>query len=631
MTISVRVWRAWSAAVAGLCVAASAAAQPAATGQAPAGAPRPNILWISSEDNGPHLGAYGDPVATTPHLDRLAARGLRFTRAYANAPVCAPSRTAIITGVLPTSTGGQHMRSEAPLPPTIVMFPRLLREAGYYTSNNVKEDYNHPHTGTVWDDSSPKAHWRNRADGQPFFAVFNLTTTHESQIRMRPHTPVHDPAKVRVPAYHPDTPEVRQDWAQYHDKMTEMDAQAGELLRELEDAGLADSTIVVYWADHGVGLPRGKRWLYTEGLRVPLVVHVPERFKALAPEGYAAGAASDQLVALMDLAPSMLAVAGLTPPAWMQARAFMGAVRPPARTHVFAFRDRMDERFDMSRAVIDERYLYIRNFMPRHPQGQYLAYMFETPTTRVWKARFDAGTLTPAQAAFWLPKPSEELYDLSADPDNVVNLAAHADHAATLETMRDVLRTHMLTTRDLGVLPEGDMRARSAGSSPYALGQDTRRVPLPRILEAAERASSRRDEDTAWLRQRLGDPDPAVRFWAVTGLALRGEDATRAAGAPFRARLKDDAAAPRIAAAEALARVGDEATRSEALDVLLADADPRRHGHYVAMRALNAIDLLGDVAAPIRDAALSVPDSGDDVVAREREYVARLKRDLARH
>lgn len=617
--------------VVGMLTCAAGVSAQGATSVAPQAPPdtRPNILWISSEDNGPHLGTYGDAVATTPELDGLAARSLRFTRAWANAPVCAPSRTAIITGVLPTSTGGMHMRSDVPLPASIRMFPQLLREAGYYTSNNSKEDYNHPHTGVVWDESSPRAHWRNRADGQPFFAVFNLTMTHESQIRARPHTPVHDPARVRVPAYHPDTPEVRQDWAQYHDKMSEMDRRAGELLREIEAAGLANDTIVVYWGDHGVGLPRGKRWLYAEGLRVPLIVHVPERFRALAPDAYAPGAASEQLVALMDLAPTMLSIAGLEVPSWMQGRAFMGPHRRPARSHVFAFRDRMDERYDLSRAVTDGRFLYIRNYMPHRAQGQYLAYMFETPTTQVWKARFDAGTLTPAQAAFWQPKAAEELYELTADPDNVTNVAASEAHAATLDALRSALRTHLLTTRDLGFLPEADMRARSERLTPYDLGDDGRRYPLPRILETAERASVGRSDDIGWLRGRLNDDDAAVRYWATLGLAMRGDAVVRTSAEALTARLADPAPAPRIAAAEALARAFDDSVRQRALDALLADADVRRHGHHVAMLALNAVAALGDLAAPIRGAAAQLPGAGADVTAREREYVSRLTHDLS--
>ncbi|HIM28667.1 MAG TPA: sulfatase, partial [Planctomycetes bacterium] len=206
-------------------------------------ADRPNILWITSEDNGSQLGAYGDKFATTPNLDRLAERGLRYLNAWSTAPVCAPARTTIISGVYPPSTGAQHMRSMTSLPAFMQMYPQLLRKQGYYCTNNSKEDYNLRKVGTVWDDSSRKAHWRNRAAGQPFFAIFNHTVCHESKIRTRPHKQIHDPALVRVPAYHPDTPEVRQDWAQYYDIVSQMDQLVGNNLRELEDAGLAEDTI----------------------------------------------------------------------------------------------------------------------------------------------------------------------------------------------------------------------------------------------------------------------------------------------------------------------------------------------------------------------------------------------------
>ena len=220
------------------------------------------------------MGAYGDSFADTPNLDALAERGMRYNKAWSNAPVCAPARTTIISGLFPTATGSQHMRSRTRLPDGFRFFPQLLRQAGYYTSNNAKEDYNLEKPGPVWDESSREAHWRNRSHGQPFFAVFNVGLTHESQIRLRPHTPVHDPAGVALPAYYPDTPEVRQDWAQYYDKMTEMDAVMGQRLAELEADGLADSTIVFYWGDHGIGLPRGKRTALDSGLRVPLIVSI---------------------------------------------------------------------------------------------------------------------------------------------------------------------------------------------------------------------------------------------------------------------------------------------------------------------------------------------------------------------
>jgi uncharacterized sulfatase len=201
---------------------------------------RPNVLWIVAEDINPHLGCYGDAYAKTPNIDRLAERGMRYLNCWSVAPVCAPARTAIISGMYPASLGAEHMRSVVELPPGMKMFPQFLREAGYYCSNNSKEDYNLTKPGKVWDESSRQAHWKNRAPGQPFFAVFNLEVTHESQIRSRPHTLQHDPAGVRLPSYHPDRPEVRHDWAQYYDNLTSMDSQVARLLAELDEAGLRE-------------------------------------------------------------------------------------------------------------------------------------------------------------------------------------------------------------------------------------------------------------------------------------------------------------------------------------------------------------------------------------------------------
>ncbi|MDH7571061.1 MAG: sulfatase-like hydrolase/transferase, partial [Armatimonadota bacterium] len=227
--------------------------------------PRPNILWITAEDHGPQLGCYGDPYADTPHLDALAARGMRYLHAWSTAPVCAPARTAIICGMYPSSLGAEHMRSMVPAPAGTRLFPQFLREVGYYCTNNAKEDYNVRKPPGVWDASSPRAHWRNRAPAQPFFAVFNFTGTHESQIWNKGRGLKHDPARAPLPAYHPDLPETRADWAKYYDNVTAADARAGELLRELSDAGLADDTIVFYYADHGPGMPRCKRTACNSG------------------------------------------------------------------------------------------------------------------------------------------------------------------------------------------------------------------------------------------------------------------------------------------------------------------------------------------------------------------------------
>ena len=298
---------------------------------------RPNILWLTSEDNGPQLGCYGDEFADTPNIDKLAAKGMIYLNAWSNAPVCAPARTTIISGMYPPCLGAEHMRSMVPLPEGFRMFPQYLREAGYYCTNNVKEDYNIKKPGQVWDDSSRKAHWKHRKSDQPFFAVFNSTVSHESQIRKRPHSAVHDPAKVSLPPYHPDAPEVRQDWAQYYDKITEMDAQIGQRLKELEEAGLADDTIVFYYGDHGSGMPRSKRWLYQSGLHIPLIVYVPEKYRDLAPSDYSLGGNSDQLTGFIDLAPTVLSLAGIKPPENFQGRALMGQYQQPGPKYMYGF------------------------------------------------------------------------------------------------------------------------------------------------------------------------------------------------------------------------------------------------------------------------------------------------------
>ncbi|MCX6610732.1 MAG: sulfatase, partial [Acidobacteria bacterium] len=270
---------------------------------------QPNILWVTCEDMSPNLGCYGDKYAKSPTIDALAERSLRYRHAWSCAPVCAPARTTIISGMYPPSTGAEHMRSETKLAPGQKMFPQILREAGYYTSNNSKEDYNLVHTGKVWDDSSNKAHWRNRDPKQPFFSVFNFIITHESQIRTPGHKLKHDPREVHVPAYMPDNEIVRRDWAQYYDNISTMDDMVKKTLGELEADGLKDSTIVFFYSDHGAGMPRSKRWPYNSGLQVPMMVHIPEQFKHLAPKDYTPGGWTDRLVSFVDLAPTALGLA----------------------------------------------------------------------------------------------------------------------------------------------------------------------------------------------------------------------------------------------------------------------------------------------------------------------------------
>ena len=601
-------------------------------GAAAASAPAlPNILWLTCEDTGPHLGAYGDNYADTPNLDRLAARGLRYRNAWSNAPVCAPARTTIISGLYPPSTGSEHMRSMTSLPPGFKMYPAFLREAGYYASNNSKEDYNLEHTGKVWDDSSARAHWRKRAPGQPFMSIFNFTITHESQVRARPHAAVHDPARVRIPAYHPDTPEVRQDWAQYYDNITTMDKQAGAVLEELERDGLAEDTIVFFYGDHGSGMPRSKRWPYDSGLRVPLLVRVPGKFRHLAPGDYRPGAATDRMVGFIDLAPTVLSLAGIRPPAWMQGSAFLGRHQGPAREFNYGFRGRMDERCDMVRSVSDRRYVYVRNYMPHRIYGQHLSYMFETPTTRVWHDLHAQGKLKPPQTHFWETKPPEELYDLQNDRDEVHNLARAPEHRRTLERLRRAQQDLAAQIRDVGFLPEAEIHGRSRGSTPYELGHDDARYPLRRIMGTAELASSLEPAAAPELAKRLEDPDSAVRYWAATGILMRGGEAVKSAAPALRKALADPAPPVRIAAAEALGRYGESpADLEQALSVLGELAPPDKNGVYISILALNAIDVLGDKARPLKAKIQAMPAEDPNAPQRMRSYVPRLVERLAK-
>lgn len=435
-----------------------------------AAAPRPNILWISCEDFSPDLGCYGDTYAYTPNIDRLASQGAKFTRCFTHAPVCAPSRSGLITGMYPTTIGTHHMRCQGVPPAYVKCFTEYLRAAGYYCTNDSKTDYNFAAPVTAWDESRSGAHWRNRADkNQPFFAVINLTITHESQVRQPeeryqrlraslPEAARHDPAKAKLPAYYPDDPVFRQDWARYYDIGSAMDRRVGQILRQLEEDGLADSTIVFFWGDHGRGLSRGKRWVYDSGIRCPLIVRWPGKIEP--------GSVRDDLVCFLDFAPTVLALAGVEIPSHLQGQVFLGDKQAPPREYVFAARDRMDETYDMIRAVRDKRYKYIRNYRPELPYAQPIAYMDEMPMMRQWRKLAAEGKLRGAPALFFAQtKPVEELYDTENDPDEVVNLADKPEHQETLRRLRAAHEKWVKETGDLGFVPEAvhDERFRPGG------------------------------------------------------------------------------------------------------------------------------------------------------------------------
>ncbi len=471
MRICRTLWLWLIVAVSGAGTVDSAAGHDAyASAEARQGTVRPNILWITIEDASPDLGSYGDTYARTPNLDRLAREGVRFQNVFATAPVCAPSRSTMITGMYASSLGSLHMRSHAVPPPFVRPFTELLRRAGYYTTNDDKTDYNFsPQPGSVtdaplgaWDESRSGARWRSRLPGQPFFSVINLNVTHESRLfatdeafakearHLRPGD-WHDPLKATLPPYYPDTPEVRRNWARYYDMVTEMDHQVGEILRDLAADGLADSTIVFFFSDHGRGFPRAKRWAYDSGIRVPLIVRWPGQ---LSP-----GSVDDRMISLVDMPATVLAVAGVSVPAHFQGRAFLGPDAPAARERVFVHRDRMDAVVpDTIRAVRDRRFKYIRNFRPELPYAQVVQYAEQVPILREWRGAFESGRLVGPQLLFFAPaKPAEELYDTVADPHEIQNLSGERQFRSTLDTLRQALDAWMLETKDVGLVPEAEL------------------------------------------------------------------------------------------------------------------------------------------------------------------------------
>ncbi|KAA5541010.1 sulfatase [Roseiconus nitratireducens] len=423
---------------------------------------RPNIVWISCEDISPNLGCYGDPHAITPNLDRLASQGVRFDNAFTPAGVCAVVRSSVITGMYAPAIGSQHMRSHIIPPPEVRAFPEYLRAAGYFCTNRSKTDYQFDPVPSIWDrQGNDHNDWRDRREpDQPFFSVINFTISHESQIRhsQQKHDAViesigqanaRDPDQVAdtLPAYLPDTPAARKNWAWYHDNITRMDQMAGEVLERLEQDGLADNTLVVFWSDHGMGMPRGKRWIYDSGTHIPMIMRWPDHLKS--------GSVRRDLTSTVDLAATMLAVAGVSVPKYLQGRVLIGEKKQPEPSYLYFHRDRMDEVYELQRGCRDRRWKYIRNYMPERTYAQRIDYMDEMPAMKDWRRLAAEGGLVGGQANWFAEtKPAEELYDTENDPWELKNLAARPQYRDRLARMRQALESWQDEIGDTGMIPE---------------------------------------------------------------------------------------------------------------------------------------------------------------------------------
>jgi len=583
---------------------------------------RPNFLWISCEDISPHLGCYGWPDAITPNLDRLACQGTRFENAFSHSGVCAPTRSGIITGVYPTTLGTHNMRCKAALPENIKCFTEYLRRAGYYCTNNSKEDYQFDTPATAWDESSKTAHWRNRPKGKPFFAVRNFITTHEGRVRSAERhrklttrlTPNQrqDPKKLTPPPYYPDTLVTRRDWANYYELITAMDYQAGDILKQLEKDGLADDTIVFFWSDHGAGLPRAKRWLYDSGTHVPLIVRIPEKFRA-GGQGKA-GSVDDRLIGLIDLAPTMLNLAGIEIPDYMQGKPFLGPNLPAERKYVFGARDRMDERYDIIRTVRDKRYRYIRNYEPFKPYYQCIE--FEQRGNTIKKIRrLGAKFELPLEAEIFtdLSKPTEEFYDLQNDRYELNNIAGSCNHQL-IERFRREHYNWMLKTKDLGLIPEAELAelVKKYGSEYAILERLGGEKFLQKLIRIASLAGQPNYEDREKLADALENGEPVVRYWAAIGLGNLAGQAKPVSDLIIK-HLTDKSASVRIACARALCMMG---MTEKALTTLKKEL--KNSNQWVRLQAILVLDNIGEKAKPLlKDIKKSVED-------KENKYVGRV-------
>lgn len=591
---------------------------------------QPNIVWISCEDISPHLGCYADPHAITPNLDKLAQEGTRYTNAFTTAGVCAPCRSAIITGMYQNSIGTHHMRCNATLPTWLKPFPVYLREAGYYCTNNSKTDYqfSKPAKKEIWDVSGAKGHWKNRAQkSQPFFAVFNFTGCHESGIASESKyksvtkellpSQRQDPKELTtLPPYYPDTAVTREDWKRNYELITAMDAWAGDLIQQLKDADEYDNTIIFFWSDHGVGLPRAKRWLYDSGTHIPFIIRVPEKFQK--PLDTPSLATDNQLISSVDFAPTVLNLAGIDTPPYLQGRAFLGKHLSPPRKFVYGARDRMDERYDIIRTVRDTQYRYIRNFEPLKPYYQYMNTPEKGATMKEIRKKEASGQLDPVMALFSAKeKPVEELYDTHADPSEIQNLVVNPTFAQRLGEMRHALSEWQNEIGDVGLIPEAEIEIleQNAGSRFEILHGTPGNSPVEnRLATLVEIATSASEGPTSiqQLLEALKNKDASIRYWAATGIGNIGAPAKR-----MRKRvaqcLDDPSPSVRIAAARAVAKLG---APEDALPVL--EAELQSDHQWGRLAAAIVLDEMDDNARP------ALPSLKQALLNQPNKYIVRV-------
>ena len=566
----------------------------------------PNILWLTSEDNNiDWVGCYGNKYADTPNLDALAESGFRYTHCYANAPVCAPSRSTWITGMHAISNGTHPMRSRNEIPHDVIKYyPDHFKAAGYYVSNGAKTDYNiggRPDED-CWDDMDQRGNgksitnWDALKENQPFFKIINFFESHESRAQGDVENTIHNPDSTALWDFHPDLPDIRKNYAKYHDAVKRMDTNVGEALAMLEELGLAENTIVIYNSDHGGVLPRSKRYLHATGIHTPLIVRIPEKYKSLYPAD-APGSTVDRIVSFIDMPTTFMSLCQVEIPAYMQGRIFLGNKKDPEREYHFSFRGRMDERAENARAVYDKEFVYIRNYMPFTPWMQHLDYLWKMKATEAWEDYAMTNADDIEKSKYFYPKVyTEEFYSLGEDWDNTNNLINEAKYADKIEDMRKALREWQLKIHDAALIPESEMvkRARDNRMTIYEMVRDPILYNLPGLLDAADIALEANPDKLDRLRIMLTNDDPGIRYWAITGCFLLNDQL-----AAMKV-LNDASHEVRAMAAWTLIRTGEVEKGKKVLEALLLE------NSYATLKVLNIIDWMGDEGESLMETVKSL-------------------------
>ena len=545
-------------------------------------ADKPNIVWILSEDNSKHyLKLFDDNGIETPHIAKLAEHGLIFTRAFSNAPVCSVARSTLATGCLAPRIGTQyHRRSKlAAMPEGLKMFPSYLRDAGYYTTNNSKKDYNAVEGPGVWDESSRKASWRNRPDqSQPFFHMETHTESHESSLHFDKETFLHqktntDPNSVNLAKYHPDTPLFRYTHARYLDEMVIIDDIVGKTVAKLEEDGLLEDTFIFYFGDHGGVLPRSKGYVYESGLHVPLVVRVPEKWKHLVDGNF--GDRVKGFVNFIDFGPTVLRLAGLAVPKQMDGRPFLGKnigmAEVNSRDEAYGYADRMDEKYDFCRSLRKGKWKYIRNYQPYYPDALQNNYRYKMLAYQEWRDLFKEGKLGADQRQFFEARTPEALYDVENDPDEVNNLIGQAGNLEVLKMLRDRLTEEEKSLPDLSFFPESRLYSEAMDNS-VGFGQKNREL-IESMVDTANLELLPFGEAEPRLRKALISKTAEIRYWAATACAAFGSEAAEL-GEAARPLLNDKDLMVRVRAAEFLGLIGAADPRTALTEVINTTENP---------------------------------------------------------